>query len=94
MLKSLHKALFRRLQDLQQTVTSSTQCEVITRDFIVNTIGHDTLQFVKKIHHLPSGELLILTTHKAFASELTMRKDALLEYVQGRGEKVTLVRIQ
>lgn len=94
MLKSFKKNLERRLESLQKTATLLGSCETKTRDFIVHTIGQDSLRFLKGIHHLPSRELLIETSHKAFAMELTVRKEALLEYIREKGEQVVSIRIQ
>lgn len=92
MFKPLHKALRGRLENLQQGVIRKDSHEALVRDFVQGILGAETLQFIKEIHS-SEKEVLIITTNKVFASELVIRKDALLEYARQKGATVASMRI-
>lgn len=94
MFRSFKKSLERRLNDLEKATTTASSCEGMVKDFVVGIFGFEALQFIKAVHQLPHGELLIITASKPFASELSIRKEPLLEYIKEKGGNIGSLRVQ
>lgn len=94
MFRSFKKVLERRLRDLEENSKSALTHETTIKDFVVGIFGFDALQFLKGVYQLPTGEVLVVTANKAFASELAIRKEVLIEYARDKGVAISSLRIQ